>query len=373
VAKAAGVPLILLGLGNVGQALLRQILGPADSLMRQAGLRPVPTALADSSGVLFDPDGLPEERLDAALRAKADERGLGALPGSRPLDSLLSALLPGAIVVDATASTRTEPFLRAALEAGCSVALANKHPLSGPWEQARGFLQHARLRYEATVGAGLPVIATLRTLLATGDRIAAIEGCFSGTLGYLCAALERDQFYATAVAQARALGYTEPDPREDLSGRDVARKALILSRTVRACSSDASGWAIDLASVAVEPLYPDTLADVSVEAFMASASELDASYAARFAAAGAGGQTLRYVARIGPEGSSVGLVTVLRDSSLGALRGPANYVAFHTERYHDVPLAISGPGAGPEVTAAGVLGDIVDLVKLTTGAGRGLS
>jgi homoserine dehydrogenase len=363
------VPIILLGLGNVGQALLRQILGSAESLPRQAGLRLVPIALADSGGVLFAPDGLPEEPLCAALRAKADQRGLSGLPGSRPLDRLDRALIRGAILVDATASTRTEPFLRAALEAGCGVVLANKHPLSGPWEKARGFLLHPQLRYEATAGAGLPVIATLRYLIATGDRVAAIEGCFSGTLGFLCAELERDQPYATAVAQARELGYTEPDPREDLSGRDVARKALILSRTVRACSSDATGWAIDLAAIAVEPLYPDTLADVSVDAFLASASALNESYAARFAAARAGGQTLRYVARIGPEGSSVGLVTVPQDSSLGALRGPANYVAFRTERYHDVPLVISGPGAGPEVTAAGVFGDIVDLAR---GAGRAL-
>ena len=368
--NAAAVPIILLGLGNVGQALLSQALGRTGALIRQAGLRLVPIALADTSGVLFDPGGLSEQVLNTTLQAKVARRCLSELSGSRSLDSLPTALRRGAIVVDATASTATEPLLRTALEAGCSVVLANKHPLAGPWDTARWFLRHPRVRYEATVGAGLPVIATLRYLLATGDTIAAIEGCFSGTLGYLCAELERDQPYATAVVRAGDLGYTEPDPREDLSGRDVARKALILSRTVRECSPDAVSWAIHMAQLPVEALFPDTLADVSVDAFLESAPALNGTYAARFAAARASGRTLRYVARIGPAGGSVGLVTVPQDSPLGALRGPANYVAFHTERYHELPLVVSGPGAGPEVTAAGVLGDVIDLAQE---AGRGLA
>jgi homoserine dehydrogenase len=358
-------PIILLGLGNVGRALLRQILDTRSVLARRDRLRLVPIALADISGLMFDPDGLPEESLGAALEATAGGGHLDVLAGIRPLSAVEGTLRPGALLADLTASQDTRTTLQAALDERCSIVLANKIPLVGPWGEARALLEHPRLRYEVTVGAGLPVIATLRYLLDTGDRITAIEGCFSGTLGYLCGQLERGEPYAKTVAQARALGYTEPDPREDLSGRDVARKALILARTVRLSSPESTSWPLDMSDLTVEALYPDSMADGSTEAFMNSASTLNETYADRFDAAQAEGGTLRYVARISPEGSEVGLTFVPQDSTLGALRGPANYIAFHTERYTDLPLVISGPGAGPEVTAAGVLGDIIDLMRET--------
>jgi homoserine dehydrogenase len=347
------IPIIFLGLGNVGGTLLRQILDTRDVLARRVGLRLVPIGLADISGLLFDPDGLPDETLRAALEATASGGLLDALPGIRSLGEVDSALRAGAILVDVTASTKTEPTLRTALDAGCGVVLANKIPLTGPWSEAKVFFEHPNLRCECTVGAGLPVIETLHYLLDTGDQVTAIEGCLSGTLGYLCAELERGVSYSAAVAQARSLGYTEPDPREDLGGKDVARKALILART--------AGWPLEVADLAVEPLYPESLAGVSTEKFMAATSTLDAEYAARVGKAQAERQVLRYVARVDPDGGEVGLMAVPKDSPLGALRGPANYVALHTARYNEVPLVISGPGAGPEVTAAGVLGDIIRL------------
>ena len=366
------IPIIFLGLGNVGSALLRQILATRDTLARRANLRLIPIALADVSGLLFDPDGLPEETLRAALQTTAGGGLLDALPGIRPLSEVGDALRPGAILADVTASTKTEPTLRAALDAGCGLVLANKIPLAGPWAKAKPFFEHPRLRYEVTVGAGLPVIATLRYLLDTGDRVTAIEGCLSGTLGYLCAELERGVSYSAAVSQARALGYTEPDPREDLSGRDVARKALILARTARLSlrpepqaegSPKSAGWPLEMADLTVEPLYPERLAGVSTTEFMTAMPTLDEEYAARVAEAQAGGQVLRYVARVGPDGGKVGLVTVPHDGPLGALRGPANYIALYTARYSEVPLVVSGPGAGPEVTAAGVLGDVIKMTN----------
>jgi homoserine dehydrogenase len=357
------VPIILLGLGNVGSALLRQILDTRAVLSRRVGVQLVPIAVADTSGMLFDPDGLPEACMRAALEATTDGRSLYDLPGIRHLSTLGDALRPGTILADLTASPKTRPTLQAALDEGCSIVLANKIPLVRPWSESRALLEYPYLRYEVTVGAGLPVIATLRTLLDTGDRITAIEGCFSGTLGYLCAQLERGTPYATALHQARAQGYTEPDPREDLSGRDVARKALILARTVRLSSPESAAWPLEMSDLTIEALYPDSLAGVSTEAFMETVSTLNETYAERFGAAQAKGHTLRYVARISPEGSDVGLTSVRQDSPLGALRGPANYVAFHTQRYAEVPLVISGPGAGPEVTAAGVLGDTISVMR----------
>ncbi len=349
------VPLIFLGLGNVGGALLRQILDTREQLDRRAGLRLDPVVLADISGALFSREGLSEQALRSALRAAADSGRLDALPGVQSLDVVEQALRPGVILVDVTASSQTEPVVRAALERDCGVVLANKLSLAAPWDQAQDLFAHKRIRYETTVGAGLPVVDTLRYLLDTGDRITAIEGCFSGTLGYLCTELERGATYAGAIETARELGYTEPDPREDLSGRDVARKALILGRT--------AGWPLNVDDLRVEKLYSDSLAELTVQAFMDIASSMNLTYADRFERAMANGKTLRYAVRVGPDGGQVGLLPVPKDSALGALHGPENYVAFHTERYMPVPLSIAGPGAGPEVTAAGVLGDIIDLAQ----------
>ncbi len=349
------VPIIFMGLGNVGGTLLRQILDTRDVLACRSELRLAPIGLADISGLLFNPDGLPDEILRAALEATASGGLLDALPKIRPLSEVNDTLQAGAILVDVTASTKTESTLRAALDANCGVVLANKIPLAGSWSEAKMFFEHPNLRCECTVGAGLPVIETLHYLLDTGDRVTAIEGCLSGTLGYLCAELERGVSYSAAVAQARSLGYTEPDPREDLGGKDLARKALILART--------AGWPLEVADLTVEPLYPESLAGVSTEEFVAAAPTLDEEYAARVGKARDEGQVLRYVARVGPEGGKVGLMAVSQDSPLGALRGPANYIALHTARYNELPLVISGPGAGPEVTAAGVMGDIIKLVR----------
>jgi homoserine dehydrogenase len=140
---------------------------------------------------------------------------------------------------------------------------------------------------------------------------------------------------------------------DDLSGKDVARKALILART--------AGWPLEETDLTIEPLYSEALAGVSVEEFMTATPSLDAEYAARVDAALAEGKVLRYVAQVSSEGGTVGLVAVDHDGSLGALRGPANYIALHTARYDQIPLVLSGPGAGLEVTAAGVMGDVIKL------------
>jgi len=347
------VPVILIGLGNVGGTLLSQILDTRDVIARRADVRLVPIALADVSGLVADPDGLSDDYLRDMLEHVRRGGLLSARPDVRSLDEMPDVLRAGAILADVTAAPTTSPLLKQALGMGVSVVLANKNPLSGPWSDVEMFFSHPNLRYEVTVGAGLPVIDTLHYLLSTGDRVTAIEGCMSGTLGYLCAELEAGQSYSAVIAQARALGYTEPDPREDLSGRDVARKSLILART--------AGWPLEKADLSVEELYPEELAEVSTEEFLAAAHSQDALYAERFASAQAEQKTLRYVARVTQQGGTVGLTAVDQASPLGALRGPGNYIAFYTERYNEIPLVTSGPGAGPAVTAAGVLGDIIKL------------
>ncbi|MDF1514792.1 MAG: homoserine dehydrogenase, partial [Anaerolineae bacterium] len=264
-------------------------------------------------------------------------------------------LLPGTILADVTASPNTMPVLGAALDAGCGVVLANKIPLASSWEAARSLMGHPYVRYEVTVGAGLPVIDTLQYLVNTGDSMTLIEGCLSGTLGYLCTELERGLPYSQVVADARKAGFTEPDPRDDLSGKDVARKALILART--------AGWPLEEADLVVEALYPKSMAELSVGAFMSAVQSMDADFSDRIQQAAADGKVLRYVARVTATGGEVGLRAVEREGALGALRGPDNYIAIHTDRYSTIPLRLSGPGAGPAVTAAGVLGDIIKLAK----------
>lgn len=353
------VPLIFLGLGNIGGTLLRQILSTRETLAARAGLHLVPIAVADVSGVIIAEEGLTEQTLEAALQATSGGGVLRALPGVRPLPEIAIAMRHGAILSDLTASQATAPVLWDALDAGCGVVLANKVPLAGPWATSRAFLEHPFLRYEVTVGAGLPVIDALHYLRDTGDQVTLIEGCLSGTLGYLCAELERGVPYSAAVAQARAQGFTEPDPRDDLSGKDVARKSLILART--------AGWALEETALTVEALYPPALATLSTAEFLAATPTVDADYTARVEAARAEGKVLRYVARVTAEGGTVGLVAIEREGPLGALRGPANYIALHTTRYDPLPMVISGPGAGREVTAAGVLGDIVKLAQKMAG------
>lgn len=351
------IPLMLIGLGNVGSVLLRQILDTRETVAQRRGLRLNIIALADISGIVFEAEGLSEDMLKTIQQAAAHRQVLtDSLPGGvRPLSELKNLFQAGAILADVTAATSTGSLLQTALAAGSGVVIANKNPLIGLWDTTRVLFESRRLRYECTVGAGLPVITTLQHLLDTGDQATRIEGCMSGTLGYLCAELERGVPYSQVLSEARSLGYTEPDPRDDLSGHDVARKALILART--------AGWPLEMSDLMVEPLYPQALADMPVEAFMEAAQNLDEEYAERFRQAQTNGGTLRYTAQVDPEGGTVGLQKVPQDSPLGTLRGPANYIALYTRRYHDLPLVISGPGAGPAVTAAGVLGDILELAQ----------
>jgi homoserine dehydrogenase len=333
--------------------LLRQVMGARPLLAERVGLELAPLALADISGSIVDPKGIPDPVLNAALTATAAGKLLRSVADGEAHSAVARVLSPHTVVADMTASRETRGLIDDALQAGCGVALANKIPLAGPWRETRSLFEHPRLRYECTVGAGLPVISTLQTLRDTGDTITAIQGCFSGTLGYLCAELEKGVPFSAAVEEAHALGFTEPDPREDLSGKDVARKALILART--------AGWHLEADDIRVEALYPEELGTVPVEAFMTAAASQDSGFRDRLASAFERGETLRYVARVGPAGGAVGLTAVPRDSSLGTLRGPANHIALHTQRYATIPLVIAGPGAGPAVTAAGVMGDIIRL------------
>ena len=198
----------------------------------------------------------------------------------------------------------------------------------------------------------LPVITTLRDLMDTGDKVTSIEGIFSGTLAWLFNRFDGSVPFSQLVAEARALGYTEPDPRDDLSGIDVARKLVILARE--------AGLELSLEDVTVESLVPGSLRHAGVDEFMARLHEVDGDFATRLAAAKADGCVLRYVARLQPgQGASVSLQALPGDHGFAHLRLTDNVVQFTTTRYRDNPLVVQGPGAGPEVTAAGVFADVL--------------
>ncbi len=349
------IPLICLGVGNVGRELIRQIIEDGKSIAQRTGFSLVPIVIADSRGALVDPAGLSAQILQSALDLSSKGKGLQALKEYSSFPKIVEVFQPGMILIDLTASSGTTPLLREALDAGCGIVLANKIPLTGPWQQARELFENPRVCYECTVGAGLPLINTLDYLLNTGDKMIAIEGCFSGTLGYLCTELERNVPFSEAVLTARKKGFSEADPREDLSGKDVGRKALILARTV--------GWSLTEEDIKVNQLYPKALAEIPLELFLSEIHSLDDEYKNRFESELANHKTLRYTARLTPGGGEVGLVSVERESSLGALQGPANYISLQSRRYFENPLIISGPGAGPALTAAGVLGDVIKLTQ----------
>lgn len=345
------IPVILLGAGGVGQALLRQIIATRDQIAGRAGIRFDVVAVVDSATWQWAPHGLDDVALQTVINRKRKGERLGeSQPGAAEVVSeARKSGLQAAQVVDVTAAGGMEPALSTALDAGYGVILANKKPLAGPWGTARPFFENRYVRHESTVGGGQPVIATLRTLLDTGDSIRRIEGQLSGTLGYICRRLDEDTRFSVALAAARASGYTEPDPREDLGGQDVMRKLLILGRM--------AGWPLEAGDIEVESLYPPSLAHLDVQEFMLASIALDASLAERVNAAAASGEVLRYVAELEQGRGRVGLKPVPVESPLANLK----HVSFETDRYDDEPLLIAGKGAGVEMTAAGVLGDMVGL------------
>ncbi len=356
--------LLLIGCGHIGRALVELLLDRRQHVFQRFGLKPNVVAIADRSGYLLAPAGLSLETLRQVLDTKAAGHSLLTLGGpfvraGSPADMVAEALtyrLSRPVVVDVSDADDTGLAFERALGLGADVVTANKKPLAGPLAhferlQALG-VEHGRLlKAEATVGAGLPVVDTLEMLLATGDRLRAAEGVLSGTLAFVMMRLEEGVAFSAAVAEAVQLGYTEPDPVADLSGADVARKALILGRLSGLVRSDAP--------VALEGLVDPALAGLPLADLLVRLEAYDGPMAARVAAARAAGAVLRYVARVAEAGIQVGPVAVPRESPQGALKGTDNLILFRSERYDARPLVITGPGAGVDVTAMGVLGDIL--------------
>jgi bifunctional aspartokinase / homoserine dehydrogenase 1 len=345
---------VLLGFGRVGRALADQIAAPNG----QARVRVI--GLLDRSGYVFEPRGLSNKRLLELAREKDGGALLVTLGGKaasaqEALTIMASHASSRPVLVDVT-SQETGDLLRTAVGHGFDVVMANKKPVAGNWESYAALMDAAasagrQIKHEATVGAGLPIIDTYHKLVETGDRVLRVEGTVSGTLMYIGSAVSSGKPFSQAVREAVELGYAEPDPREDLSGQDAARKVLILARLM--------GYR-GQAAVA-ENLVPAALRKLTLPQFMAKLPTLDAEWAARTRREADRGRVLRYVVVATPTSVSAKLVAVPKDSPIGSLQGTRNLVAFTTRRYRREPLVISGPGAGPAVTAAGILNDIYSL------------
>ena len=255
---------------------------------------------------------------------------------------------------------KTRDRLKQILAAKKHVVTANKKPLATRQEFYKQMTEtaaknRAQFRYEATVGAGLPIIDTIDKLKESGDQIEVILASLSGTIGYIMTQVEDGVPFSQAVEKARELGYTEPDPRDDLSGIDVARKTLILARTL--------GHELNLSDITVEPLYQPSADSDDPAQFIKNLEASNQELTDRVERARQEDKVLRYIARIHGREASVKLEEVDRESPMGRLRGLDNQVTVTTKRYSFHPLSIIGPGAGAEVTASGVLNDIQKVIN----------
>jgi aspartokinase/homoserine dehydrogenase 1 len=343
----------LIGPGTVGRVLLAQIATQIDRL-RDLNLDLRVRGIASSKRMLLE-----ETSVDLSRWAERMAEAGEPLNLEKFINHVQADYVPHTVVIDCTASAVVAGQYRDWLARGIHVVTPNKKANSGTLPYYRALQEAKRdagthYLYEATVGAGLPVIQTLRDLRGTGDDITQIEGIFSGTLAYLFNVFDGSASFSSIVRAAKAKGYTEPDPRDDLSGVDVARKLIILGREM--------GLTLEIADVQVEGLVPEALSQCSVEEFMARLPESDAAMAAALADARAKNQVLRYVGRIDAAGeATVGLMRLEAKHAFANIALTDNVVRFATRRYCDNPLIVQGPGAGPEVTAAGVFSDLLRL------------
>lgn len=362
--SAKTISIGLIGPGTVGATLLEQLHRQGHRLRKDFNLDLRIRAIARSRTML-----LGDRRIDLANWREKHETAAVDLDLGRFVEHVDADHLPHAAIIDCTASLDVAKRYREWLERGIHVITPNKKAFSDDPEYYAALRQSARLGsahclYETTVGAALPVIRTIRDLIDTGDRIHSIQGIFSGTLAYLFNVFDGTVPFSSIVRAAKESGYTEPDPREDLSGMDVARKLTILAREM--------GLPLGIGDFPVQDLVPESLRGVSVEEFLDRLPDYDAQMEALLTAARDKNGRLRYVARLTKDGkASVGLDTVDANSAFSHINLTDNVVEFVTDRYSSNPLVVQGPGAGPAVTAGGVFADLLRLAALL-GNGLGL-
>lgn len=344
--------IFLVGTGLIGNALINMMKDQFLKLAKENLLEVNVVSVANSKKMLFDTEGLPLNACIADMKQNGEAMNMATF-----VDRMVRANKPNSIFVDCTSSEEVTDFYARILDANISVVTPNKKANSGSFGKYQdlksiAFKRGVKFFYETNVGAGLPVINTLNDLLLSGDRVIRIEGVLSGTLNFIFSAFKEGIKFSEVVREAKAKGYTEPDPRDDLSGMDVARKILILSRE--------TGLVLDLADIEVENLVPpDCRENMTVDQFFSALEKHDKVFDQLRVKAADRKEKLRYKAVLQNGKVKVQLGSVDEQHPFYSLSGSDNIILLTTERYHDRPMVIRGPGAGATVTAAGVFADII--------------
>lgn len=352
--------LFICGVGTVGAMLIEQIRSQQELLMQESRLKLNVVGIASSHNAIFSRDGINLETYREDLKAsdKSDTKHL--------LDSIIGMNIFNSVFVDCTASKDIASIYQSLLEHNVSVVAANKVAASSDYDNYTNLKRTARDRgvkflFETNVGAGLPIIGTINDLRNSGDKILKIEAVLSGTLNYIFNSLSADNPFSQTVHQATELGYAEPDPRIDLSGMDVIRKLVILTRE--------AGYKIEQKDVERNLFVPHEYFEGSVEDFWKRLPQLDAEFEEKRKAAAAANQHFRFVAKMevddeGNAHASVGLQLVGISHAFYELEGSNNIVTLTTERYKEYPMLIQGYGAGASVTAAGVFANVMSIANI---------
>lgn len=349
--------LFIVGIGNIGCHLLQQLARQQNNLLQNKALELKVMGIANSRKVIFDREGI-------NLNSFKDRLEIEGVPSSPDLiaKEIIRMNLFNSVFVDCTSSAEIASLYHTLLDNNINVVAANKIAASGPFRLYSALKSAAKKRdvkylFETNVGAGLPIINTINNLINSGDRILKIEAVISGTLNYIFNSLSAEVPFSLAVRRAMELGYSEPDPRIDLSGVDVIRKIVILARE--------SGYDIEQSDVISKSLLPAPLFDDSIEDFFEKLKRIeDHNYEHMRKAAVNNGCRLRYVATLDNGKAFVELKQVDSAHPFYHLSGSNNVILITTERYKEFPMEIKGYGAGAEVTAAGVFADIIGIANI---------
>jgi aspartokinase/homoserine dehydrogenase 1 len=346
----------MIGIGLIGSTLLQQIQDNIESIKNDSGIDIAINGISNSKKMLVSETSIDIETYKNTL----DNDGVAA-DINEFIKTMISHNHAHSIFIDCTASTHVVPSYTKILSHNIAISTPNKIAFSSSMQEyikikAIASKHRTPFNFETNVGAGLPIISTLKAMTGSGDKITKIEAVLSGSLSYIFNNYNSDVLFHDVIKKAQELGYTEPDPREDLSGNDVRRKLLILARE--------SGLSLEEKEIDIVSFLPDGAMEASsVDEFYKLVKAKDEHFKTKINAAESTNQKLRFIARLENNKAKISLEQVGPESPFYGLSGSDNIISFSSKRYNNSPLVIRGPGAGADVTAAGVLAEIINMSK----------